>query len=137
MTCRGRVCWVWNPDDARNLTLTPSRAGRGTRYGRRRSATLGLRFDSRAVILNATWRLRMSTSTDRIEKSVLLRAPQERVWRAISDSKQFGSWFGVEFEEPFVAGKSIVGKMVPTSVDAEVAKRQEPYRGYRFEFAVD
>jgi uncharacterized protein YndB with AHSA1/START domain len=79
----------------------------------------------------------MGTDTDRIEKSVVLRAPRERVWRAISDSKQFGSWFGVQFEEPFVAGKSIVGKMVPTSVDVEVAKRQEPYRGYRFEFAVD
>jgi uncharacterized protein YndB with AHSA1/START domain len=79
----------------------------------------------------------MAASTDRIEKRVLLRASRERVWRAISDSKQFGSWFGVEFDGPFVAGASIVGKMVPTRVDAEVAKRQEPYRGYRFEFAVD
>ena len=79
----------------------------------------------------------MASDTDRIEKSVVLRAPRERVWRAISDSKQFGTWFGVQFEEPFVAGKSIVGKMVPTSVDADVAKRQEPYRGHRFEFAVD
>ena len=79
----------------------------------------------------------MATSTDRIEKSVVLRAPRERVWRAISDSKQFGSWFGVEFDEPFVAGKSIVGKMVTTSVDAEVAKRQESYKGHRFEFEVD
>ena len=79
----------------------------------------------------------MATSTDRIEKSVVLRAPRERVWRAISDSKQFGSWFGVEFDEPFVAGKSIVGKMVTTSVDAEVAKRQAAYKGHRFEFVVD
>jgi len=79
----------------------------------------------------------MTASTDRIEKSVLLRAPLERVWRAISDSKQFGSWFGVQFDEPFGAGASIVGKMVPTSVDTGVAKRQEPYRGFRFEFAVD
>jgi len=29
---------------------------------------------------------------DRIEKIVLLRAPVERVWRAISDSKEFGKW---------------------------------------------
>jgi uncharacterized protein YndB with AHSA1/START domain len=79
----------------------------------------------------------MAASTDRIEKRVLLRASRERVWRAISDSKQFGSWFGVEFDGPFVPGASIIGKMVPTRVDAEVAKRQEPYRGYRFEFAVD
>ena len=79
----------------------------------------------------------MATSTDRIEKRVLLRAPRERVWRAISDSKQFGSWFGVQFDGPFVAGASIVGKMVATTVDAEVAKRQEQYKGFRFEFAVD
>ena len=79
----------------------------------------------------------MASSTDRIEKSVLLRASRERVWRAISDSKQFGRWFGVQFDAPFVAGASIVGKMVPTTVDVEVAKRQEPYKGYRFEFAVD
>ena len=79
----------------------------------------------------------MASSTDRIEKSVLLRAPRECVWRAISDSKQFGRWFGVQFDGPFVAGASIVGKMVPTTVDAEVAKSQEPYKGYRFEFAVD
>ena len=79
----------------------------------------------------------MATSTDRIEKSVLLRASRERVWRAISDSKQFGSWFGVEFDGPFVPGSSIVGKIVPTTVDAEVAKRQEQYKGVRFKFAVD
>ena len=79
----------------------------------------------------------MATSTDRIEKSVVLRAPQERVWRAISDSKQFGTWFGVEFDGPFVAGASIIGKMAPTRVAPEIAKRQEAYRGHRFEFQVD
>jgi uncharacterized protein YndB with AHSA1/START domain len=79
----------------------------------------------------------MTASTDRIVKSVLLRASRERVWRAISDSKEFGSWFGVEFDGPFVAGASIVGKLMPTTVDAEVAKTQEPYKGFRFEFAVD
>jgi len=79
----------------------------------------------------------MSTNTDRIEKKVLLRAPRERVWRAISDSRQFGSWFGVEFNDPFVAGTAIRGKIVPTTVDAEVAARQKPYEGFRFEFLVD
>jgi uncharacterized protein YndB with AHSA1/START domain len=79
----------------------------------------------------------MASNTDRIEKKVLLRAPRERVWRAISDSKQFGSWFGVAFDEPFVAGKPITGKMFTTTVDAEVAKRQEPYIGFAFEFEVD
>ncbi len=79
----------------------------------------------------------MATDTDRIEKKVLLRAPRERVWRAISDSKQFGSWFGVEFTGPFIAGTRITGKIVPTTVDSEVARSQKPYEGIVFEFSVD
>jgi uncharacterized protein YndB with AHSA1/START domain len=78
----------------------------------------------------------MST-TDRIEKKVLLRAPRERVWRAISDSKQFGTWFGVEFDGPFVAGQRITGTMRPTKVDPEVAKMQEPYAGMAFDYTVE
>ena len=79
----------------------------------------------------------MTTSSDRIEKKVLLRASRERVWRAISDSSQFGSWFGVQFSGPFVAGTPITGKIVPTTVDAEVARSQKPYEGNPFEFSVD
>ena len=40
----------------------------------------------------------------KIEKQVVLRAPLERVWRAISDSQEFGRWFGVSIDGPFVAG---------------------------------
>lgn len=79
----------------------------------------------------------MATNTDRIEKQVLLRAPRERVWRAISDSRQFGSWFGVEFDGPFVAGARMTGRIVPTSVDTEVARSQKPYEGSAFEFSID
>jgi uncharacterized protein YndB with AHSA1/START domain len=68
-------------------------------------------------------------STDRIEKQVLLRAPLERVWRAISDADEFGRWFGVRFDGPFVAGTSVTGVITPTTVDDEVAKLQEPYAG--------
>ena len=79
----------------------------------------------------------MGTDTDRIEKKVLLRAPRERVWHAISDARQFGSWFGVEFAGPFVAGATTIGKLVPTTVDPEAAKRQKQYEGFKFEFAID
>ena len=79
----------------------------------------------------------MATSTDRIEKRVVLRAPRERVWRAISDSKQFGTWFGVEFDGPFVAGVQMTGRIVPTTVDAEVARSQKPHEGSALEFSVD
>jgi uncharacterized protein YndB with AHSA1/START domain len=68
-------------------------------------------------------------STDRIEKEVLLRAPLERVWRAISDSSEFGQWFGVRFEGPFVEGASITGVITPTTVDDDVARQQEPHAG--------
>jgi uncharacterized protein YndB with AHSA1/START domain len=77
------------------------------------------------------------SDTDRIQKKIVLRAPVERVWNALSDSKQFGSWFGVRFDSPFVAGKPMVGKMTPTTVDPAVAQMQEPYTGMRFEFTVD
>ena len=68
-------------------------------------------------------------STDRIEKEVLLKASLDRVWRAISNSEEFGRWFGVRFDGPFVAGKSVNGVMAPTEVDEEVAAMQEPYAG--------
>jgi uncharacterized protein YndB with AHSA1/START domain len=71
----------------------------------------------------------MSQNTDRIEKKIVLRAPRERVWSAISDAKQFGTWFGVEFEGDFAPGSHLKGKIVPTKVDAEIAKAQEPHTG--------
>lgn len=76
-------------------------------------------------------------STDRIEKQILLRAPRERVWRAISDAKEFGLWFGVTFDGPFAEGARLTGKITPTTADAEVAKMQEPYAGKAFEFTVE
>ena len=76
-------------------------------------------------------------NTDRIEKKVLLRAPVERVWSAISDARQFGLWFGVAFDGPFVAGRPLTGRIVPTTVDAEVARLQKPYEGFAFEIVVD
>ena len=79
----------------------------------------------------------MGIDTDRIEKKVLLRAPRERVWHAISDARQFGSWFGIKFDGPFVAGARTIGKMVPTTVDLEAARRQKQYEGFKFEFAID
>ena len=51
------------------------------------------------------------TSTDRIEKKVVLRAPIDRVWRAISDSRQFGEWFGVKLNAPLASGQKVQGKI--------------------------
>jgi uncharacterized protein YndB with AHSA1/START domain len=79
----------------------------------------------------------METNTDRIEKKVLLRAPLERVWRAVSDARQFGAWFGVAFDAPFAPGARMIGTIVPTKADEEVAKLQKPYEGRTFEITVD
>ncbi len=79
----------------------------------------------------------MASDTDRIQKRVILRAPLERVWRAVSDSTRFGEWFGVRFDGPFEAGKPMKGTIVPTKADPEVAKTQEPYAGMAFDCTVD
>ena len=51
------------------------------------------------------------TSTDRIEKQILLRASRQRVWRALTEPGEFGRWFGVEIAGPFVAGACVRGKI--------------------------
>ena len=51
------------------------------------------------------------TSTDRIEKKVLLRAPMSRVWRALTNADEFGAWFRVKLEGGFAVGKRVRGKI--------------------------
>jgi len=75
--------------------------------------------------------------SDRIEKTILLRAPRARVWRALTDHLQFGEWFGMRCDAPFKPGATITGTIVPTAVDAAVAAAQEPYRGVPFELQIE
>jgi uncharacterized protein YndB with AHSA1/START domain len=58
-----------------------------------------------------------TTTTNRIEKSVLIQAPRDRVWRALSDSREFGAWFGVNLEGEFAPGRYVPGKIASTSPD--------------------
>jgi len=54
----------------------------------------------------------MSSSTDRIEREVLLKAPRSRVWRALSNAEEFGHWFGVALEgKTMSAGKRLQGQI--------------------------
>ena len=48
---------------------------------------------------------------DRIEKRIEIAAPVSRVWRALTDYRQFGEWFLVKMDGPFVAGKPIGGQI--------------------------
>ena len=90
----------------------------------------------------------MTSNTDRIEKQILLRAPlesvwgdalgtEQSVWQAISDAREFGSWFGMRLDGPFVAGSRLGGEIVPTTVDPDIAASQKPYEGQRFDIMVD
>ena len=48
---------------------------------------------------------------DRIEKRIELRAPISRVWRALTDYREFGEWFRVKLDGPFVPGQKSRGQI--------------------------
>jgi uncharacterized protein YndB with AHSA1/START domain len=51
------------------------------------------------------------SDTDRIEKPIALKATAARVWKALTDSKEFGAWFRVDLDGPFAEGKHIRGNI--------------------------
>ena len=76
-------------------------------------------------------------SADRIEKKILLRAPRKRVWRALSDSTEFGTWFGMKFDGPFTPGARVGATIVGTTVDPNVAKAQKEHEGMQFDIIIE
>jgi uncharacterized protein YndB with AHSA1/START domain len=75
----------------------------------------------------------MNTSTDRIERQVVIKAPRSRVWRALSDAEKFGEWFGVDMKgKAFAAGQRTQAQItIPgfTHVTFDVVvERVEPER---------
>src|SRR5215510_1733804 len=81
------------------------------------------------------------TSTDRIEKSVVLRAPRARVWQALTDAEAFGQWFGVELAGPFMPGARVRGRIthkgyehLPFEITVE---RMEPERLFAWRWHPD
>ncbi len=74
---------------------------------------------------------------DYIEKKILLHTEQKRVWRALSDSNEFGIWFGMRFDGPFAPGAIMPGVIVPTTVNVEVAKAQKEYEGVPFDITIE
>ena len=53
-----------------------------------------------------------ASETDRVERSIVIKAPRERVWRALSDADEFSQWFGVNLEgQAFVPGKRARGQI--------------------------
>jgi uncharacterized protein YndB with AHSA1/START domain len=76
-------------------------------------------------------------SEDRIEKIVVIRAPLERVWKALTDSQEFGRWFGARFEGPFVAGRSVRAVIAPREHATPEELSGHPYLGKPMVFQVE
>ena len=82
--------------------------------------------------------------TDRIEKRVVLRAPRSRVWRALTDAGEFGTWFGVTLQVPFTEGATVRGHITHPGYQhltmELIVERMEPesYFAYRWHpYAID
>ena len=71
-----------------------------------------------------------------IEKSVELKAPISRVWRALTDHEEFGKWFGVKIERPFAVGEVSRGHITYPGYEhvkwESVVKEMEPERRFSF-----
>lgn len=81
------------------------------------------------------------STTDRIEKSIHLRAPRSRVWRALTDAEEFGAWFLVDLDGPFVLGERVTGRLRHPDCDhltfeAQV-ERMEPEHAFSFRWHPD
>ena len=73
---------------------------------------------------------------DRIEKRIELEAPVARVWRALTDYKEFGQWFRVALEGPFVPGQVARGRITHPGYEhviwQAVVQKMEPERLFSF-----
>jgi len=61
--------------------------------------------------MNMTSKAAATGSTDRIEKEFHVHAGRPRVWRAISDADEFGTWFGMKVDRPFAPGATVLGRL--------------------------
>jgi len=82
--------------------------------------------------------------SDRIEKCVELKVPISRVWRALTDYREFGQWFCVKIEGPFISGQPARGQLTYPGYGhlrwEVVVQKMEPERLFSFTwhpYAVD
>ena len=73
---------------------------------------------------------------NRIEKRIEIKAPVSRVWRALTDHHEFGEWFRVKLEGPFVAGQVSRGHITHPGYEhvkwEAVVQKMEPERLFSF-----
>jgi len=87
----------------------------------------------------------MAATTDRIEKEIVVPAALDRVWRAVSDAAEFGTWFGVKLDGKFTSGARVTGRVTNPpgyehlKVEIEIAQ-VDPRRSLSFRwhpYAID
>ena len=71
------------------------------------------------------------SNSDRIDKQIELKAPVARVWKALTDYREFGQWFRVNLREPFIPGKTTRGNIACPGyehlvMEVIVQKMEEP-----------
>ncbi|HMI90180.1 MAG TPA: SRPBCC family protein [Polyangiales bacterium] len=75
-------------------------------------------------------------NTDRIEKTVVLRAPRSRVWRALTDVREFASWFHAVLEGELAPGQRVSGHSTYPGHEAArfdiAVERMEPETYFSF-----
>jgi len=73
---------------------------------------------------------------NRIEKRMELKAPVSRVWRAPTDYREFGEWFRVKLDGPFLAGQISHGQINYPGYEhvkwQAVVQKMEPERLFSF-----
>lgn len=81
------------------------------------------------------------TSTDRFEKQIVLDSPRSRVWRAVTDAKEFGEWFGVALTSAFTVGGATSGNIAMKGYEHLVVTflvdRIEPQHYFAFRWHPD
>jgi uncharacterized protein YndB with AHSA1/START domain len=65
------------------------------------------------------------TTPDRIERSLIIAAPRERVWNALTDSHKFSEWFNVKLDGMFEPGETIQGSVL-----------EKDFEGLRFQMEI-
>jgi uncharacterized protein YndB with AHSA1/START domain len=73
---------------------------------------------------------------NRIEKRIELKAPVSRVWRALTDHREFGEWFRVRLDGPFVPGQIVRGQITYPGYEhvtfEAVVQKMEPERLFSY-----
>jgi uncharacterized protein YndB with AHSA1/START domain len=73
---------------------------------------------------------------DCIEKRIELKAQVSRVWRALTDYREFGEWFRVKLEGPFVPGQISRGYITHPGYEhvkwEAVIQKMDPERLFSF-----